>query len=44
MDGRARTLLTEIYRPEVARLAELLGKPPPWGPQWRVGQPPTGAG
>jgi hypothetical protein len=44
MDGRARTLLTEIYRPEVARLAELLGKPPPWGPQWRVGQPPIGGG
>jgi hypothetical protein len=30
MDPAARTLLTEIYRPEVARLAELLGKPPPW--------------
>jgi sulfotransferase family protein len=37
MDAEARTLLTEIYRPEVARLAELLGKSPPWEPRWREG-------
>jgi sulfotransferase family protein len=30
MEPATRTLLTEIYRPEVARLSELLGKPPPW--------------
>ena len=30
MEPAARALLTEIYRPEVARLAELLGRPPPW--------------
>jgi hypothetical protein len=30
MDPAARTLLTEIYRPEVGRLAELLGRSPPW--------------
>ena len=44
MDHRARALLTEIYRPEVARLAELLGRPPPWGAQWGAGQPPGGGG
>lgn len=44
MDPRARALLTEIYRPEVARLAELLGKPPPWGSLWRGGQPESGGG
>jgi sulfotransferase family protein len=31
MDPAAETLLREIYRPDVARLAELLGKSPPWG-------------
>ena len=30
MDPAARALLSEIFRPEVARLAELLGRPPPW--------------
>jgi Sulfotransferase family len=30
MDPAARALLMEIYRPEVGRLAELLGKPVPW--------------
>jgi sulfotransferase family protein len=35
MDPAARALLTGIYRPEAARLVELLGKPLPWGPQWR---------
>ena len=44
MDARARTLLTETYRPEVARLAELLSRPPPWGSQWRGGQPEGGGG
>jgi hypothetical protein len=33
MDPAARALLIEIYRPEVARLAELLGRPMPWEPQ-----------
>ena len=33
MDPAARALLTEIYRPEVGRLAELLGRPLPWEPQ-----------
>jgi Sulfotransferase family len=32
MDPAARTLLTEIYRPEAGRLAELLGRPLPWEP------------
>ena len=39
MDPAARALLTEIYRPEVGRLAELLGRPLPWEPSWREGQP-----
>jgi sulfotransferase family protein len=30
MDPAAGTLLREIYRPEVARLAELLDRSPPW--------------
>jgi hypothetical protein len=30
MDPAARTLLSEIYRPEVGRLAELLGRSLPW--------------
>jgi len=30
MESEARSLLTQIYRPDVARLTELLGKPPPW--------------
>jgi len=38
MDPAARALLTEIYRPEVERLAELLGRPLPWESQWREGQ------
>jgi hypothetical protein len=33
MDPAARALLTEVYRSEVRRLAELLGKPLPWEPQ-----------
>jgi hypothetical protein len=44
MDPRARKLLAETYHPEVARLAQLLGKPPPWGSQWRGGQPEGGGG
>jgi len=32
MDPAARALLTEIYRPEVGRLAELLGRSLPWEP------------
>jgi len=39
MDPATRRLLTETYRPEVARLAELLGRPPPWEPLLRSGQP-----
>jgi sulfotransferase family protein len=38
MDPAARTLLTEIFHPEVARLAELLGKSPPWEPRYQEGQ------
>ena len=38
MDPAARALLTEVYRPESARLAELLGRPLPWGSQSREGQ------
>jgi hypothetical protein len=38
MDPAARSLLAEIFRPEVARLAELLGKSLPWGPPWGDGQ------
>jgi hypothetical protein len=30
MDPAARALLEEIYRPELGRLAELLGRPLPW--------------
>ncbi len=30
MDPAARTLLTELFRPEVRRLAEFLGRTPPW--------------
>jgi hypothetical protein len=30
MEPATRTLLTEIFRPEAARLSALLGKPPPW--------------
>ena len=30
VDPAAGNLLREIYRPDVARLAELLGRPPPW--------------
>jgi sulfotransferase family protein len=30
MEPEARSLLTETYRPDVARLAERLGEPPPW--------------
>jgi hypothetical protein len=30
MEPEARSLLTETYRPDVARLTELLGEPPPW--------------
>lgn len=30
MDPAARALLTEVFRPEVRRLAELLGRTPPW--------------
>jgi hypothetical protein len=41
MDPAARALLTEIYRPEAGRLAELLGRPLPWDFQSREGQPPT---
>lgn len=33
MDPAARTLLTEIYRPELGRLAGLLGRPVPWEPR-----------
>jgi Sulfotransferase family len=33
MDPGARRLLTEIYRPELGRLAELLGRSVPWEPQ-----------
>jgi hypothetical protein len=32
MDPEARALLSEIYRPEAGRLAELLGRPLPWEP------------
>jgi sulfotransferase family protein len=35
MDSAARTLLTEIYRPEAARLEELLGRSVPWEVRWR---------
>ena len=30
MEPEARSLLTEIYLPDVARLTGLLDKPPPW--------------
>jgi hypothetical protein len=33
MDPAARALLTEIYRSEAGRLAELLGRPLPWEPR-----------
>jgi hypothetical protein len=35
MDSAARTLLTDVYRPEVARLEELLGRSVPWEARWR---------
>jgi hypothetical protein len=37
MDPAARALLIEIYRPEVGRLAELLGRPVPWEGQMAGG-------
>jgi hypothetical protein len=37
MDAEARALLTEVFRPEVERLAERLGRPLPWEPRWREG-------
>ncbi len=40
MDPAAGTLLREIYRPEVARLAELLGRSPPWEALVAGGSPP----
>jgi hypothetical protein len=30
MDPGARALLVEVFRPEVDRLAEVLGRRPPW--------------
>ncbi len=30
MEPEARTLLTEVFRPEVERLTEVLGRTPPW--------------
>ncbi len=39
MDPAARALLMEIYRPEVGRLAELLGRPVPWS---QMGRPSVG--
>jgi hypothetical protein len=41
MDPAARTLLTEIYRAEVGRLAELLGRPVPWEPKMAGGSAPA---
>ena len=41
MDPAARTLLTEIYRPEVGRLAELLGRPAAVGAQMAGGSAPA---
>jgi hypothetical protein len=30
MDPEARSLLNELFRPEVDRLAQVLGTSPPW--------------
>jgi hypothetical protein len=40
MDPAGGTLLREIYRPDVARLAELLGRSPPWEALVAGGSPP----
>ena len=40
MDPAARTLLMEIYRPEVGRLADLLGRPVPWEAKMAPGSAP----
>jgi hypothetical protein len=34
MEAEARALLAEVFRPDVARLAERLGRPLPWEPRW----------
>jgi Sulfotransferase family len=41
MDPAARALLTEIFRPEVGRLAELLGRHVPWEAQVAGGSAPS---
>jgi hypothetical protein len=35
IEPAARSLLTEIYSPELGRLRELLGRPVPWEARWR---------
>ncbi len=41
MDPETRRRLEEIFRPEVARLAELLGEPPPFGSWTQALRPPA---
>jgi Sulfotransferase family len=42
MDPAARALLTEAFRPEVARLGELLGRSLPWQSRWAGSAPARG--
>jgi hypothetical protein len=41
MDPATRRRLEEIFRPEVARLSELLGEEPPWGRWTQAARPPA---